>query len=430
MKWKNRNKAGLFNEAVSPQPCSLLNILLTPYTAPAISDTPPMAQFPVLEALVNWSMHNADSNISKLLDDSKRWCEQDPAIAKESQENEIRKNDQIFFCYLHTNLKTEWYEGSKYYLGLKTRELTANLLDNAIIKNVICEFTTVEQLVAACKYGKNDLNAMHNKREQQERLSPEKRAQNKKEQQKGEFSQADMDEYLQEGMAENIKDSLFGKMAVGISHVFNAIKSNFITTPTKQEKSRKVVVDWIKLVQKNHLKIKDGAQNESIELVMTTLEALDEQYVGGSLTIADALATLVKQRLDTKTKGEAFTLLTGLECKSNEQQETCYSDPVTPCNKSTHKDINNNVYENQKYGMGVAKIDNVLHEPDFEQQSRNTDTSADQCDDHYLHQDWLSIETEDDIGFLLKQKTTKKQVKIRAVKTGYFTLALAKAWDL
>ncbi|MDP0588532.1 MAG: hypothetical protein QS748_04810 [Candidatus Endonucleobacter bathymodioli] len=392
---KARNNTNFSPKQALDESLKMREILLTPYLVPAISNESSVPQFPVLEALVNWSMHNADSNISKLLDDSKRWCEQNSIIAKENQENEIRKNDQIFFCYLNNNSKTEWYEGNKYYSGLKTRELTAELLDSAIIKNVIHEFTTVEQLVAACKEGEDGLNTMHNKREEQERLSPEKRAQNKKEQKKGEFSQADMDEYLQQGVAANIKDSLFGKMASGIFYVFNAIKSNFVTTPTKQEKSRKVVVDWIKFVQKNALNVKGCAQHKSIKLVMSELTALDKERCG-NLTIVDALTALVKQRFDTRTKGEAFTLLTGLECESNEKQETCYSDSVTPCNEPTNTDNNTNVYKNKKYGVGISESDNVLHEPDFEQQSCNADTSADQCDDPYLHQDWCCIKVEDD----------------------------------
>ncbi|MDP0588542.1 MAG: hypothetical protein QS748_04860 [Candidatus Endonucleobacter bathymodioli] len=351
---KARNNTNFSPKQALDESLKMREILLTPYLVPAISNESSVPQFPILEALVNWSMHNADSNISKLLDDSKRWCEQDSIIAKENQENEIRKNDQIFFCYLNNNSKTEWYEGNKYYSGLKTRELTAELLDNAIIKDVIYEFTTVEQLVAACKEGEDGLNTMHNKREEQERLSPEKRAQNKKEQKKGEFSQADMDEYLQQGVAANIKDSLFGKMASGIFYVFNAIKSNFVTTPTKQEKSRKVVVDWIKFVQKNALNVKGCAQHKSIKLVMDELTALDKERCG-NLTIVDALTALVKQRFDTRTKGEAFTLLTGLECESNEKQETCYSDSVTPCNEPTNTDNNTNVYKNKNMGWVYQK---------------------------------------------------------------------------
>ncbi|MDP0588535.1 MAG: hypothetical protein QS748_04825 [Candidatus Endonucleobacter bathymodioli] len=392
---KARNNTNFSPKQALDESLKMREILLTPYLVPAISNESSVPQFPVLEALVNWSMHNADSNISKLLDDSKRWCEQYSIIAKENQENEIRKNDQIFFCYLNNNSKTEWYEGNKYYSGLKTRELTAELLDNAIIKDVIYEFTTVEQLVAACKEGEDGLNTMHNKREEQERLSPEKRAQNKKEQQKGEFSQADMDEYLQQGVAANIKDSLFGKMASGISYVFNAIKSNFVTAPTKQEESKKVVVDLVKLVQNNALKVKGCAQHKSIELVMNELEDLDKQCSGGNLTIADALTALVKRRCDNETKGTVFTLLTGLKCDSNEPQETCCSDSVTPCNEYINQE-DNNIYDNKKYGLSVVESDNVLHASDFEQQSCNTDTLADQCDDPYLHQDWYSITVEDD----------------------------------
>jgi len=204
-----------------------------------------------------------------------------------------------------------------------------------------------------------------------------------------------MDEYLQQGVAANIKDSLFGKMASGISYVFNAIKSNFVTVPTKQEESKKVVVDLVKLVQNNALKVKGCAQHKSIELVMNELEALDKQCCGGNLTIADALTALVKRRCNNETKGVAFTLLTGLQCDLNEQQETCYSDPVTPCNEYTNQE-DNHIYENTKYGLRVVESDHVLHTPDFEQQICNTDTSSEQCEDHYLHKDWDCITVEDD----------------------------------
>ncbi|MDP0588361.1 MAG: hypothetical protein QS748_03865 [Candidatus Endonucleobacter bathymodioli] len=394
---KNRSNTEFFTEVTSTQPDALLNALLTTYVVAAISNSPSVPQFPVLEALVNWSMDNEDSKIRKLLDDSKSWYNKNhPVVAKESKDNEINKNNQIFFCYLNNNSETELSDANQSSLNLETREITAGLLADNIIKNVICEFTTVQQLAAACRNGYSSLDAMHHNREQQENLSPEQKAKNKKERQKGEFSQADMDEYLQEGMAANIKDSLFGKITSSISYAFNAIKSNFVTTPTKQDKSKKVVTDWIKLVQKHALKVRGGATHKSIKSVMIELESIDKQYTGGNITIADALAALVKQRFNSDTQGEAFTLLTGMVCKSNEQQKDYFSDQAFLCNESTNKDVNNNVYGNKKYGLGVAKIDNILHKPDFDQQNCNTDTSDDQFDDPYLHQDWRIIKVEYD----------------------------------
>jgi hypothetical protein len=54
------------------------------------------------------------------------------------------------------------------------------------------------------------------------------------------------------------------------------------------------MADWIKMVQKNALNLKDNSENKGINLVMDELIKIDNIH-NGDITIADALTTLVAQ---------------------------------------------------------------------------------------------------------------------------------------
>jgi len=85
-----------------PKAGELLNELLPTYVVAGSSES----QYPVLEALVRWGVHNADSLISKLLNDSKRWVKKKHHVtAEENKKQSIRKEDGVFFHYLNYNSK-------------------------------------------------------------------------------------------------------------------------------------------------------------------------------------------------------------------------------------------------------------------------------------------------------------------------------------
>ncbi|MDP0561140.1 MAG: hypothetical protein QS721_01880 [Candidatus Endonucleobacter sp. (ex Gigantidas childressi)] len=304
----------------------LLHKLLVTYMVPATSNTPSETQYPVLKALVNWAAHNTDSLISALLDDSKRWLTQGRHLtAEESKKKEISAEEQVFFTYLNYDLKDVWHDASQSLRDYEIINITNNLLAEEVIKSLTVEFTTVKQLAAAYKDGFAALNTMHSDLKQQGNLSPEEKAKKKKEKQNGSFSSADMDEYLKEGIKQNMKDSLLGKVASGICYAFNVVKSGFIATPTKQEKSKKAMADWFKLVQKNALTLKYKSENKGIQLVMAELIKIDTLHEEGDITITDALTTLVAQHFTSADKEQAFTMLTGLERKSDIIQKSyCY----------------------------------------------------------------------------------------------------------
>ncbi|MDP0562933.1 MAG: hypothetical protein QS721_11665 [Candidatus Endonucleobacter sp. (ex Gigantidas childressi)] len=402
---KAKNNTNFFTEVLLINPSKLLNTLLATYTELSTSITHSAPEFPVLEALAKWGMNNADSKISTLLDNSKHWSEQNHLTATEkSEKNDISKNDQILFTYLNYNSSFKLHDTEQFLHCSQVEEVTSALLDNYIIKNLTTELETVELLASACQDGFDSLEALHNNIKQQENLSPEQKARNTKEKQHGEFSQEDMDEYLQQGMTENIKNSFLGKMASNLCYAFNAVKNNFITTPAKQEKRKKVVADWIKLVQKNTLEYTDRTKEEGIRLVMRQLIMLDELHTE-NLTIADALTTLVEQHLSGKIQGDAFTILTGLKCTTNKH---CYN-LRTPHNDWTNQSVKNG-YESQKYRLHATEVDSTLCEPDTEQQNCN-DITSEQCNKNYLHQDWRFIEAEfeEEHEVLNKEKRAKNR---------------------
>ncbi|MDP0563070.1 MAG: hypothetical protein QS721_12415 [Candidatus Endonucleobacter sp. (ex Gigantidas childressi)] len=386
-----KNNTAFFNEVILKSPYDVVHILLSHYVVMTTSVQPVAPEFPVLEALVSWAMSNADSKISKLLADSKAWSEtQHSTVIEGFQKSGVSESDQVFFCYLNNRLTTKRCNAEQYLFDLETEEIAAEILGRDIIKSVIYEFKTVKQLAAVCQKGHDSLSAMHSNREQQETLSPYGKIKKQKE----EFNQEDMDEYLQQGIKENIKNSVFGKIASSLSYAFNAIKSNFIATPTKEEKSTRVMVDWVRFVQKNASKLKNGDKDGGVKLVMRELVKLDIQHAGG-ISISDALVALVKQRLDTGTQGDAFALIAGLECKLNEKQKECFSNSATPYSEYVDQNVNNE-YVNAKDELGASERDGVLHDPDFAQQGCNIDSLAEQCDQSYLHQDWCFIKEEDE----------------------------------
>ncbi|MDP0590364.1 MAG: hypothetical protein QS748_14705, partial [Candidatus Endonucleobacter bathymodioli] len=296
-----------------PKIGALLNDLLLTYVVSSINNVPSEPQYPVLEALVRWSVHNEDSLISKLLENSKRWVTQKHHVAAEgNKEHSINKEDQVFFSYLNYNSKDKWHNANKALRDYETREITNTLLASDIIKSLIDKFKTVTQLAAAYRYGFEALDVVHSDRIPQEDLSFEQKITNKKLAEKGAVSK----EARGKSITENIKDSLFAKLASSTYYAFNVVKSCFVATLTKQEQSKKVMADWIKMVQKNALNLKDNSENKGINLVMDELIKIDNIH-NGDITIADALTTLVAQHCTSAYQEQAFTLLTGLQRKTD-----------------------------------------------------------------------------------------------------------------
>jgi hypothetical protein len=103
----------------------------------AINNVPSEPQYPVLEALVRWSVHNEDSLISKLLENSKRWVTQKHHVAAEgNKEHSINKEDQVFFSYLNYNSKDKWHNANKALRDYENRAIAKTLLASYIIKSL------------------------------------------------------------------------------------------------------------------------------------------------------------------------------------------------------------------------------------------------------------------------------------------------------
>ncbi|MDP0563683.1 MAG: hypothetical protein QS721_15720 [Candidatus Endonucleobacter sp. (ex Gigantidas childressi)] len=379
-----QNDTHFLNEVVLKQTRNLVDVLSTHYVVATTSNTPSEIQYPVLEALVNWGARNSDSLISKLLDDSKRWVTQDYHLtAAENKTNGISAEEKVFFSYLHYNSKdvTEvWHGANESLRDCEAREIANTLLASDVIKNLSDQFKTVQQLNVIYQSGFVALDAMHSNLEQQESLNPEDQAKTKKDKQNGSFGQEDWDEYLEEGLKKNMKDSLLGKVASGINYVFNVVKNGFTAPPTKQEQSKKIMTAWVNMVQKNALHLTDSSDNKGIQLVMAELIKIDSLYKEGDITIKDALTILVAQDCTSSDKEQAFTLLTGLQRKADIRQKTyCYQPLVTAAS-----DKNANDCELQ-YEQADQPIDIPASGNDFAKHN-----SAEE-----KHRDWLSMPTND-----------------------------------
>ncbi|MDP0560788.1 MAG: hypothetical protein QS721_00030 [Candidatus Endonucleobacter sp. (ex Gigantidas childressi)] len=329
-----QNDTHFLNEVVLKQTRNLVDVLSTHYVVATTSNTPAEIQYPVLEALVNWGARNSDSLISKLLDDSKRWVTQDYHLtAEENKTNGISAEEKVFFSYLHYNSKDVaevWRGANESLRDCEAREIANTLLASDVIKSLSDQFKTVQQLNVIYQSGFVALDAMHSNLEQQESLNPEDQAKTKKDKQNGSFGQEDWDEYLEEGLKKNMKDSLLGKVASGINHVFNVVKNGFTASPTNQEQSKKIMAAWVNMVQNNALHLTDNSDNKGIQLVMAELIKIDSLHKEGDITIKDALTILVAQDFTSSDKEQAFTLLTGLQRKADIRQKTyCYQPLVT-----------------------------------------------------------------------------------------------------
>ncbi|MDP0587704.1 MAG: hypothetical protein QS748_00200 [Candidatus Endonucleobacter bathymodioli] len=349
-----------------------------PAIVAAVSNAPSVTQFPVLGVLVRWGANNPKSSISKLLDDSKCWAKKYHCLApKEKKEYKINEEKYVFFSYLHYGSKHSWHDASQSLRDLEKNNIANTLLKSDVIKNVTQNLKTVKQLATVCKDGLNGLDIIHNELEQQEILS-----------------RGCIDESLEQGMVKNIKSSFLGQIASGICYAVNAVKRNFITTPTRQEKSKKVVADLIKLVQKNALKLECGAENEGMELVMEELIAIDGTHKE-DITITNAITVLAKEHFTNAKKEKAFSLLTGLKRETNKSQNTYRYKPLTLGNGLGNKEINNkNGDQNKKDWLDMASRDYMLQKSDQEQEGYNASASAKNIEQSWLHQDWCGIQFE------------------------------------
>ncbi|MDP0560787.1 MAG: hypothetical protein QS721_00025 [Candidatus Endonucleobacter sp. (ex Gigantidas childressi)] len=400
-----QNDTHFLNEVVLKQTRNLVDVLSTHYVVATTSNTPSEIQYPVLEALVNWGARNSDSLISKLLDDSKRWVTQDYHLtAEENKKNGISAEEKVFFSYLHYNSKdvTEvWHGANESLRDCEAREIANTLLASDVIKNLSDQFKTVQQLNVIYQSGFVALDAMHSNLEQQESLNPEDQAKTKKDKQNGSFGQEDWDEYLEEGLKKNMKDSLLGKVASGINYVFNVVKNGFTAPPTKQEQSKKIMTAWVNMVQKNALHLTDNSDNTGIQLVMAELIKIDSLHKEGDITIKDALTTLVAQDCTSSDKEQAFTLLTGLQRKADIRQKTyCYQPLVTAVS-----DKNANDCELQ-YEQADQPIDIPASGNDFAKHN-----SAEE-----KHRDWLSMPTND---YTLQKSKSQNDVEVNEADGSY-----------
>ncbi|MDP0560903.1 MAG: hypothetical protein QS721_00660 [Candidatus Endonucleobacter sp. (ex Gigantidas childressi)] len=400
-----QNDTHFLNEVVLKQTRNLVDVLSTHYVVATTSNTPSEIQYPVLEALVNWGARNSDSLISKLLDDSKRWVTQDYHLtAEENKTNGISAEEKVFFSYLHYNSKdvTEvWHGANESLRDCEAREIANTLLASDVIKNLSDQFKTVQQLNVIYQSGFVALDAMHSNLEQQESLNPEDQAKTKKDKQNGSFGQEDWDEYLEEGLKKNMKDSLLGKVASGINYVFNVVKNGFTAPPTKQEQSKKIMTAWVNMVQKNALHLTDSSDNKGIQLVMAELIKIDSLHKEGDITIKDALITLVAQDCTSSDKEQAFTLLTGLQRKADIRQKTyCYQPLVTAAS-----DKNANDCELQ-YEQADQPIDIPASGNDFAKHN-----SAEE-----KHRDWLSMPTND---YTLQKSKSQNDVEVNEADGSY-----------
>ncbi|MDP0587713.1 MAG: hypothetical protein QS748_00250 [Candidatus Endonucleobacter bathymodioli] len=360
------------------KPRELLNELLAIYVVSSVSNPASVVKFPVIEALVRWGASNPKSLVSELLYSSKCYAEQKHHLAvKENKTYKISKEDQVFFSYLQCSSKYAWHDASQSLRNMETSNISNALLGNDVVEKVVKKFETVKQLAAACEDGFAGLDVMHHGREQQEILRI-----------------GCMNESPQQGKVKNIKDSFLGKIASGICYAFNAVKSNLITTPSKQEQGKKIVADLVKLVEKNALQLKLGAVDEGIRLVMDELIRIDSLHKEGDITITNALTTLVEQHFTSAKTEKAFSLLTGLKRETNKQRNTYYYKTLTPDNDLVNKETNDGDKDHQKDWLDMANTDYVLQKDDLEQEVCNAGASSQNIKRQDLHQDWDFIKVE------------------------------------
>ncbi|MDP0560913.1 MAG: hypothetical protein QS721_00710 [Candidatus Endonucleobacter sp. (ex Gigantidas childressi)] len=400
-----QNDTHFLNEVVLKQTRNLVDVLSTHYVVATTSNTPSEIQYPVLEALVNWGARNSDSLISKLLDDSKRWVTQDYHLtAEENKTNGISAEEKVFFSYLHYNSKdvTEvWHGANESLRDCEAREIANTLLASDVIKNLSDQFKTVQQLNVIYQSGFVALDAMHSNLEQQESLNPEDQAKTKKDKQNGSFGQEDWDEYLEEGLKKNMKDSLLGKVASGINYVFNVVKNGFTAPPTKQEQSKKIMTAWVNMVQKNALHLTDSSDNKGIQLVMAELIKIDSLHKEGDITIKDALTTLVAQDCTSSDKEQAFTLLTGLQRKADIRQKTyCYQPLVTAVSDKNANDCELQ-YEQADQPIDIPASGNAFAKHNSAEEK---------------HRDWLSMPTND---YTLQKSKSQNDVEVNEADGSY-----------
>jgi hypothetical protein len=125
---------------------------------------------------------------------------------------------------LNYNSKDKWHNANKALRDYETREITNTLLASDIIKSLIDKFKTVTQLAAAYRYGFEALDVVHSDRIPQEDLSFEQKITNKKLAEKGAVS----NEARGKSITENIKDSLFAKLASSTYYAFNVVNNKWL----------------------------------------------------------------------------------------------------------------------------------------------------------------------------------------------------------
>ncbi|MDP0588761.1 MAG: hypothetical protein QS748_06025 [Candidatus Endonucleobacter bathymodioli] len=338
--------------------------LLVSYTAGNMQETP---QYPVLASLVNWCENNDDSKISKLLQDSNCWAKQPhSSVTEGANRSQINTDHHMLFSYLHYDKKNTQHDSNEPLHNCETTNIVNDLLNSDSIVSLTKDIQTVKLLVANYSDGLTALDAMHYDRSQQEKLTPEEKAAQKKYKQKGKFSQKDWNEYLNDGIKKNIKESLLGKVISGVSYIFDSMKSNFITTLTKQKQSKKVITDWFNLLQRNTLALKYKNKDEGLKLVIEELITLKNIH-GDEITIANAFTKIVERRFNGERENKAFTILTGLQREINILQKA----PVV----SANLDNNANDYEIHKKHVDNNKEGN----------------KSDASEAPPLHEDWYSI---------------------------------------
>ncbi|MDP0589206.1 MAG: hypothetical protein QS748_08455 [Candidatus Endonucleobacter bathymodioli] len=358
--------------------------LLISYTA---SNTQGIPQYPVLASFINWCENNKNSKTSKLLNDSNQWAEK-TCTSDDDKVNHSKINSEhsMFFSYLHYDEETKWHDPNDSLRYCETNDIVNNLLNSDIVISLTKDLHTVKQLVATYSDGFTALYAMNDKLSQQENFSPEEKAGKKKEKQKGKFSQVDMDEYLKEGIKQNMKDSLFWKMASGTWRIFGAIKSSFITTLTKQKQSKKVMENWLSLLYENTLKLEYENGYKGLKLVIEELILLKNEH-GEEITISYAFTKIIEHRFNSAQKNKAFTILTGLQRKTDIQQKAYYYQPLVAA------DLDNaDLSQEQSDKQADTSVSESLDAKDVIICDNKVSYN---CDNKESHRDWLPMSERD-----------------------------------
>ncbi|MDP0562711.1 MAG: hypothetical protein QS721_10465 [Candidatus Endonucleobacter sp. (ex Gigantidas childressi)] len=355
---------------------ALLNELLRSYTVPTVDTVQSMSQYPVLEALVNWGESNAYSTISDLLAISESWVKQN-----QLQDVKTKTHSQIFFSYLHNTSKVEWHDADQALRDDETNNIVQKLLSSEVVKSLIKEFQTVKLLAIAYSQGFESLKSIHNEQAQKAEI----------------LRKNNIDECLQDGIAQNIKESILGKVASGIAYAFNSIKSMFGTPLTKQGESQKAIINWVRILQQNALKVYDETGNKVHEQVMQELISANKKE-SDDITIADALAHIIKQRFTSKKQERVFRLLTGLSCSVDIKNKSYCCEPIFEnCDLQQETDActrQEEVIVTMEDGMHIPKSDYISQE-DWVAQHNYSSDSSEECEEPHLHHDWYFIKIED-----------------------------------